>query len=93
MNDFLLPRQDDNERNVQEQARRPRKRALVLSQGRTAAEKGQVWFGYYFFAAKTPSCRALGMGNVKRLSRPTPWRARVGTVGEGNEVPLGGKGE
>ncbi|PWY71940.1 hypothetical protein BO83DRAFT_378930 [Aspergillus eucalypticola CBS 122712] len=29
-----------------------------------------------FFAAKTPSCRALGMGNVKRVSRPTPWRAR-----------------
>ncbi|RDH25248.1 hypothetical protein M747DRAFT_54713 [Aspergillus niger ATCC 13496] len=72
-----------------DRAERPRtgpRDRLVLScrRPRTTAAEGKGGGGgdrvvlvlVCFFAAKTPSCRALGMGNVKRVSRPTPWRAR-----------------
>ncbi|PYI08252.1 hypothetical protein BO78DRAFT_406016 [Aspergillus sclerotiicarbonarius CBS 121057] len=84
MDDFFSPKTRQDRRR----AERPRTGATTkktspgLVPGQNCSGKGQVWFGY-FFAAKTPSCRALGMGNVKKLSHPTPWRARVWTLGDG----------
>ncbi|OJZ91837.1 hypothetical protein ASPFODRAFT_55504 [Aspergillus luchuensis CBS 106.47] len=73
MDDFFFPftTLPKTERDRAERPRTGPRDRLVLEGGDRV-----VLVLVCFFAAKTPSCRALGMGNVKRVSRPTPWRAR-----------------